>query len=208
MRMNHYSKISASCLAAVSLMAMVGSARAQVPYPTPGIPVTTPEELFASGGDVTVTFLGRGGASYTDLLFLSSPTPNAFSTPSSPIFNNQTTPGGTTVDLGTFAAGTELVFGVNVVNTGNTWYTGPAARNSDDTVHAYLSNDYNGDPTTTYVGFEDLAANVADFNYTDVQYTFTGVAAADATTPDVSTTLPLLGMSLAGLLAVGRRLRK
>ncbi len=65
MRTNLYSRTSIGGMAAVAFMALAGAAQAQIPYPTPGVPVTTAEELFANGGDVTVTFLGRGGAGDT-----------------------------------------------------------------------------------------------------------------------------------------------
>jgi hypothetical protein len=197
MKTSHHYKQLAFCLGA-ALLAIAGTANAQIPYPNIGTAVTTPQELFANGGDVTVTFLGRGGAVYTDLLFLNSPA-NGFGT----IFNNQTTPANTTMDLGNFATGTEMQFGIQVLNTQNTWLIGPGSRNSDGTVHAYLQPD---GVNTTYVGFEDLDASVADFNYTDVQFTFTGLSARSA--PDAASTLPLLGMSLAGLMAFARRFRK
>ncbi len=43
------------------------------PFPNGGSPVAVGQELFASGGDVTVTFLGPTGASYDEHLFVASP---------------------------------------------------------------------------------------------------------------------------------------
>jgi len=167
-----------------------------------GIPVTVGQELFANGGDVTVTYQGWQGAAYDEYLFVYSP-PNGFGY----FFENHTTPAGTTMDLGTYAAGTEILFGIYVVNTGLTFYDGPGSRNLDGQVHAYMVSNY-GDPNTTYVGFEDLSALTgSDFNYKDEVYTFTGVQAASSV-PDASSTLPLVACSLTALLGFGRRYSK
>jgi hypothetical protein len=70
-----------------------------------------------------------------------------------------------------------------------------------------MVNDYEGLTDTTYVGFEDEAASLpADFNYIDEVYAFTGASAVS--TPDASSTLPLLGMGLTALAGVARRIRK
>ena len=171
-----------------------------VPYPSPGTHIPVGESVYASGGDVQVTFLGKGVATYTDLLWLSSPG-SAYSSPSTPIFNNQTSPANSVVDLGSFSAGTELVFGMTDQNVSQTFYTGPASRNPDNTVHAYVVNNYpaNG---STYIGFEDLGTNNgADFNYTDVQFTFTGITGA---VPEPST-VALVGLGAAGLIVRRRK---
>jgi hypothetical protein len=174
-------------------------------YPFPsgqdGVPVTVGQELFASGGPVYVTDLGPTGASYDEDLFVSMP-----STGYGIFMNDHSTPNGTTYDLGTFAAGTEIVFGLDVTTTGNVWYDGPGTRNADGVVHAYMVNDYEGLANTTYVGFEDESYPGGDFNYVDERYAFTGVAAAPA--PDASSTLTLLGIGVTALAGVARRFRK
>lgn len=172
-------------------------------YPTPngGSAVTGGQELFSSGGDVTVTFLGPTSAAYDEELFVAMP-----SLGYGLFMDNHSTGNGTTYDLGVIPAGTEIEFGLDVFNTGNLWFDGPGSRNSDNTVHAYMVNNYEGLANTTYVGFEDLAASVADFNYVDEVYAFTG--ASSASVPDSSSTLPLLGVGLAGLAGIARRFRK
>jgi hypothetical protein len=176
-------------------------------YPTPsgagGVPISVGDELFASGGAVYVTFLGPSGASYDEQLFVESP-----STGYGTFMDDHSTPNGTTYYLGTFAAGTEIEFGLDVLTTGNVWYDGPASRNSDGVVHAYMVNDYQGLADTTYVGFEDESYPGGDFNYLDEVYAFTGTEATPSSVPDMSGTLALLGMSLSGLAAFGRRFRK
>jgi hypothetical protein len=119
--------------------------------------------------------------------------------------NDHSTPNGTTYDLGTFPAGTEIEFGLDVTTTGNVWYDGPGSRNTDGVVHAYMVNNYEGLADTTYVGFEDESYPGGDFNYGDELYAFTGVAAS---TPDASSTMTLLGMGVTALVGVSRRFRK
>ena len=178
-------------------------------YPTPsgfyGVPVAVGEQLFAAGGPVYVTDLGPTGAGYSEDLFVASPA-NSFGL----FMNNHATPNGTTYYLGNYAAGTEIEFGLYVFNTGNTWYDGPGSRNVDGDVHAYMVNDYEGFANTTYVGFEDLYGPVADFNYTDEVYAFTGVAASvnPPAVPDSASTVGLLGLGCAGLTAFQRRFKK
>jgi hypothetical protein len=215
--MNLNSNIAKKLLGCCALMGVLQAATAQPPivaipaglnpagpsYPTPngGSAVLVGEELFATGGEVYVTDLGPTRAAYSEDLLVASPG-NAFGQ----FMNNHSTPNGTTYDLGSYAAGTEIEFGLYVFDTQNTWYDGPASRNADGVVHAYMVNNYEGLANTTYVGFEDLAAPVADFNYVDEVYAFTGVGAASA--PDAASTLSLLGMAMTALACFGRRSRK
>jgi hypothetical protein len=194
---------------AAALLGLGLSARADIvdptgpwyPSPNGGAPLATGQELFASGGDVTLTFLGPTGAAYDEYLFLYSPV-NGFGY----FFENHSTPNGATIDLGSFTAGTEMEFGIYVLNTGDFFYDGPGSRNVDGDVHAYMVNNYEGLPDTTYVGFEDLnGLTGSDWNYIDEVYAFTGVAAATPNVPDGSSTLALLGIGLIGLFAFVRR---
>jgi hypothetical protein len=166
--------------------------------PNGGNPLPTGQELIASGGDVSLTFLGPTTAIFEDVIFLQSPA-NGFGL----FFDNHGTANGATIDLGSYTAGTELEFGLFSYNSGETWYSGPGSRNSDGDVHAYMVNNYEGIPNTTYVGFEDLAANApADWNYVDDIFTVSGVNSTEV--PDMASTACLSG--LAGLsLAIFRR---
>jgi len=218
-----------------------------------GIPIATGGTLIANGGDVKVTFLGAAsGTSYSDWLFLATPG-NPYSgvpgigggTPTLPLpgdpgygvadpqyggpylFNNFLSPVLTTVDLGTYAAGTEVEFGLWVQDS-SIWYDGPGIRNianingsGDGAVHAYIVNNfsytatpvggppsYNG--TGTYVGFEDLDNRFgADDNYSDLAFLFNGVTGqGQVAAPDASMTASLLALSLGGLMGMARRFRK
>lgn len=151
--------------------------------------------IVASDGNVVATYLGHT-ADYSNDLYLDAPA-NGLGI----IFNNHTTPVGTTMDLGYFTAGTELLFRIHVNNTEYDFFTGDGSLNPDQIPHAFVNDAYT--PTETYVGFEDLFGG-GDRDYDDVKFTFTNVAAS---TPDASSTLPLLGTSLIGLAALARRFR-
>lgn len=212
-------------LVAASLLA-TQKASAIDPYTGEGTPVIG-ASVVTTGGDVTATFI-HGSGSYSDYLYLevvSSP----FSNPGGNsgvsgnwIFDNHLSSAGATVDLGTFAAGTELIFHVVADTTGTDWaqgtsgfkdagsvydwYTGPGSRNSDGYAHAWVDDTYTGSFGGTAVGFEDLP-QLGDAGFEDLIYSFTSVTARTSV-PDVSSTLPLLGTGLAGLLAFARRFKK
>ena len=78
-------------------------------------------------GEVVATYRGNS-AQFSNDLYLDSPD-GFFRT--SIIFNNHASPIGSSVSLGSFTAGTELIFHLHVNDTGNDWFTGPAARNDD-----------------------------------------------------------------------------
>lgn len=113
------------------------------------------------------------------------------------IFNNQNTPVGTTVNLGSFAVGTELVFRIET-SDGNIFRTGPAERNPDGLFHAAVSTT-DGE---TFVGFEDQL-NGGDRDYDDLIFAFTNVAATPAAVPEPAA----WGMMLGGFGVIGTGLR-
>lgn len=118
------------------------------------------------------------------------------------IFNNHGSPVGSTLNLGTFAAGTELVFRLHVNNTGDNFYTGLASRNVDLLPHARVQN--NWQPGTTLVSFEDLT-NLPEgmSGYNDLSFSFTNTQSQGV--PDGGATLALLGAGLLGLVALRRK---
>jgi hypothetical protein len=76
---------------------------------------------------------------------------------------------GQVAQLGTFLAGTELIFEIFVLNTGDTFRIGPALRNPDGIAHAIIECVEAG---KAIVSFEDLF-NGGDLTYNDVRFQIT-----------------------------------
>jgi len=150
---------------------------------TEGLPV------IASGGEVIATYEGNS-AGFSNDLFLNLQF----------IFNNHVTPVGTTVNLGTFAAGTELIFRLNVTNTGEDWYTGAASRNIDGLFHARVQENWK--PGTTLVSFEDLNGDPEGiYGFNDLSFSFTNTQ-THAVSESSALALMMIGL---GLLGFARR---
>jgi hypothetical protein len=112
--------------------------------------------VYASGDGIShVRILRRADASFTHEIYLVSPVS---------IFIGLSSEAGKLVQLGHFPEGTELEFAIYIVDTGDTFYTGPASRNPDDIEHAAVSVI---NPKQVLVGFEDLFGG-GDFDYNDV----------------------------------------
>jgi hypothetical protein len=175
---------------------LVTNAFAITPYPGEGNPVIG-ASVIANGGDVKATFIsvpGEASALYYDYLYVEPFLPGNpdYSNPGGGtgethnfIFVNHGSTAGQVVDLGTFPAGTELIFHV-VADTSQRpfgpgpyldWYTGPASRNADGFAHAWVDTEYTGPYGGTAVGFEDQAGlgGPGDEGYEDLLYTFTNV---------------------------------
>lgn len=149
-------------------------------------PGTEGFSVTASGGEIFATYEGTT-ASYSNDLYLNG----VF------IFNNHSTPVGTTVSLGSFAANTELIFELRVNNTGESYFTGPAARNPDGYAHARVQSDWST-PGTTLVSFEDLYNG--PFEYNDLSFSFTNTIGTPLPpVPEPST----YALMVAGLALVG-----
>ncbi len=149
-------------------------------------------------GDVSVTFAGSD-AGYTSNLYYG----DTF------LFSNSG--GGGTISLGNFSAGDQLNFRLEVLNTGNTFFTGIGANNADGVAHASVENLGEG---LARIGFEDLYGG-GDRDYNDLVFDFTNTSATAAggsqtnggniANPEPSTII-LFGSGLLGLGAW--RLRK
>ena len=155
--------------------ALVGTAAlvGLLAVPAQAVPITE-QTLIATGGNVFVTFVSNE-AGFTSELFLDGPLGDEFGV----IFNNVTTDIGTSVDLGSFAAGTELIFKLLVKPTGDVFYTGFGDRNADGIGHAAVE----GGEGHVLVGFEDLFGG-GDFDYNDLVFAFTNVGFTSASDPD------------------------
>lgn len=134
-----------------------------------GEPILGGRMYVAEAGEVTATFDGSS-AGYTSSLFMYSP-----DTGKGTIFDSQTA-AGTSVSLGSFAAGTELIFGMKVHETGNVFFTGEAAFNPDDMAHALAMTVYDEslDQLVTSVGMEDTWGG-GDKDYNDLRFTLANV---------------------------------
>jgi len=140
-------------------------------------------------GDVSVTFAGSN-AGYTSNLYYG----DTF------LFSNRAT-AGTTISLGNFEAGTELVFRLEVQNTGQIFNTGEGINSKVESF---------GD-SSSRIGWEDQAGG-GDRDYNDLVFDFTNTSAGGSQTnggnianPEPSTII-LFGSGLLGLGAW--RLRK
>jgi RHS repeat-associated protein/uncharacterized repeat protein (TIGR01451 family) len=118
-------------------------------------------QLFSTGQSVEVEVL-PASAGFTSELWLFEPGPERR------LATNRDV--GTVVQLGIFPAGVELVFGIKVLNTGNTFKMGPGSRNPDGIPHAVVTFLDNG---RARVGFEDLFGG-GDRDYNDNIFEFRG----------------------------------
>lgn len=192
-----------SSLAFSSLLWLPASnaSAAIVPYLGEGSPILG-ASLITTGGEVVATFV-TGSGFYDNYLYVSSPSgpftnADSGSIGSNWIFENHFSSPGATVSLGTFAAGTEIIFNVLADTHGGgflNWYTGPASRNADGLEHAFVDAAYTGPFGGVMVGFEDLAG-LGDAGFEDIRYTFTNVTVGSVPEPGM---LALIGIGLAGL---------
>jgi PEP-CTERM motif len=157
-------------------------------------------QLYWAGGDVTVT-VQNSTAGYTSQLRLYSMVPDIFIAYNAPNGN----PAGTTVTLTAAQldvdhdVGDELIFGIYVLNTGDTFKLGPAGRNADGVMHGAIDNLGGG---LLRVGFEDLFGG-GDRDYDDNVFDFRGgVRTGNVPEPG---SLALVGLALAAGAAVRRK---
>ncbi len=129
------------------------------------------DSLMAEGGDIVIRFEGTD-AGYDSLISVNDVEVNGQSL----FFPNHTTTMGSTINLGSFAAGTLLDIALHVITpaASNIWHTGMAALNIDNVIHANVIYNYNGEVSRTFIGFEDQLGG-GDKDYNDHMFSFTGV---------------------------------
>lgn len=183
-----------------TLRKLVAAATLAAPLSAMAFPIAAPGTeglaVLAGGGIVTATYEGNS-ASYSNDLYLY--TDDGIAGNDIFIFNNHGSAVGSTVNLGAFAGGVELIFRLHVNNTGEDFFTGAASRNPDTMFHARVQE--NWAPNTTLVSFEDLRGGPFDFN--DLSFSFTNTATT-VPVPEPTSAL-LLGLGMAGLFAARRR---
>ncbi|MGZ9713261.1 PEP-CTERM sorting domain-containing protein [Glaciimonas sp. GNP009] len=153
----------------------------------------------ASTGDIMAYFAGSTAGYDNTLGLLVNGIDTGFNG-----LDDHTSVYGQQLNFGNVNAGDVLTFKLNVLSTGNTWYSNRAL-NSDQTNHIY-SNSYAGDiqiPAGTYVAFEDVRIPGADLNYHDENFVFTNVQASNAV-PVPATTL-LMGLGLLAMSVFAKR---
>ena len=163
--------------------------------------------LVAGSDPVIATYQGNSAAYSNDLYLalLSDGTPgiDGDNTNDLFIFNNHSSTVGSSVNLGAFPIGIELVFRLHVNDTGFDYFSGLASRNPDGLPHVRVQGDWM--PNETLVSFEDLL-NLPEYpeGFNDLSFSFTNTSTPNPT-PEPGT-FALLGAAVLGI-AVRRRRR-
>jgi hypothetical protein len=154
-----------------------------------GEPIVGGRLLVASDGYVTAEFLGSD-AGYFNSLYLDSPVPG-----DRKLFDKQSPLNARPLDLGWYDEGTELIFRLDVLNTGNSFFSGDAGRNFDGVAHASAITLFEDDMFVTMVGFEDLAGG-GDEDFNDFMFRLTNIV--DPVVVPEPSLISLFGISLLG----------
>lgn len=161
------------------------------------------QSFFATGSEVWIRFLGSEAAYTSDLYFCTAPDIASCSTL---VLRNKTATVGMEYLLpGTFSAGQEVVLGLNVVSTGNWFFSGPADRNVDGVVHVAATPLAGDARYTLQGGFEDIRGG-GDRDYNDLELAFGGLSMSTVPEP-ASLVLVATGLFAIGSAAHRRRRR-
>jgi len=178
-------------IAAIALSASLALSVNAGTIPYPDVGVTAPENEFAAEGDgpIAAYFFGSS-AGYKSRIGLWA---DGVQVGGYGLLNTSSSYGKPFL-FGDVTAGAKLVFELQVLTTGGSWYSFTSA-NSDGKNHVYAT-DFDGDawiPAGKYVAFEDLK-DLGDVDYNDHQFVFTNVKSV----PEPFT-IVLFGLGIAAL---------
>jgi hypothetical protein len=198
--MKHKQIYIAACL--LGLLATSNANADVIPYPNAGTENPTVYSFTASNTGTIGAYFDGSTAGYESTI---SMLVNGVVTSetSAGVLNNHTSAIGQFFNLGSVTAGDSIVFRLNVLTTGEAWYSNKAL-NSDGINHVY-STTFSGDainniPTGTYVAFEDVKGG-GDLNYYDGNFVFTTTSNTSAVPEPETAAMLLAGMSLIGFSA-------
>lgn len=182
-------KLALAC--ALTLVSTITNA-AETPFS--GANNASTQSLYAATtGEVILTFLSKAAAFSTELSLQGS---------SGTLLNNQTAVAGKTYSLGSFQAGAEIVFSYFINNTGDTFLSGAAIKNADNTAHTA----YDQIGSNILVGFEDIAFG-GDKDYNDLIFSVSNVSIGNPLVSPVPEP-EIVSMLAVGLMLVGFSMRK
>lgn len=180
-------------LACALTLASTVSIAAETPF-SGAANVSTQSLYAATTGEVILTFLSKAAAFSTDLSVQGSP---------NVVFNNQTALAGTTYSLGNFEADTVISFSFFVNDTLNTFLSGAASNNADNTAHTAYEQLGNNN---ILIGFEDIAFG-GDRDYNDIIFSISNATIGRPVVSPVPEP-EIVSMLAAGLMLLGFSNRK
>lgn len=175
----------------LSFLAVLPGVSQAIPIAAPGTEGLS--VIVNSTDDILATYQGNTAAYSNDLYLVNDVGADIF------IFNNHSSSVGSTVNLGSFAIGTELVFRLYVNNTGYNFFSGDASRNPDGQAHARVQEEWQ--TNESLVSFEDLYNG--PFVYNDLSFSFTNTSTHNPV--PVPSSILLLGFGILGLAGVSRK---